>query len=53
MCGSDVGVADQRDVIHVLQAHDAEYLAILLQTPELDTVRDLVTKLLGRQCRVP
>ena len=41
-----VGVPDQRHVLHVLDAHHANQLAVLLVSPELDAIVDLVLQLL-------
>jgi hypothetical protein len=44
-------VADQRDVLDVLQVHDAEEPSVLLEAPEADPVLDLTRQLPGRMER--
>ena len=45
-------MADQRDVLNVLQTHHAEQLAVLLETPEPDPMLDLILQLLAWHVRV-
>ena len=52
VCGSDIGVADQRDILDVLQTHHAKQLSILLEAPEPDPLLDLAVQLLGRHIGV-
>ena len=49
VCGPDIGVADQRDVLDILQTHHAKQPSILLEAPEPDPMLDLTLQLLGRQ----
>src|SRR5204862_1004520 len=44
-CGRDVGVADQHDVAHRLDAHDAGEGPLVLVAPEPDAGGDLVLEL--------
>jgi hypothetical protein len=50
--GSDIGVTDERYVLHILQTHDPEQLTVLLETPEPDPMLDLMLQLLARHVRV-
>ena len=52
VCGPDISVADQRDVLDVLQTHHGKQPSILLQAPEPDPMLDLIRQLLGRHVGV-
>src|SRR3712207_8240114 len=47
--GHDVGVADQGDVAHRLDPHDADERAVRLVAPELDARGDLGVELADRK----
>ena len=48
----DVGVADQVDVVHGLDSHHADQLAVGLVPPELHAGFDLAVELLARHIRL-
>ena len=50
--GAHVGVADQRDVLNVLQPHHAGERAGVLVAPERDAVVDFVTEFLAGHVRL-